>query len=165
MRYAQIIETVSNVFPIPATPENIARAKAFVFGKWRERATERGHTVDDLSGACKFSSLFAQRVFGGKIKGNHDHQYVVLDDGQILDLNADAADVRELSIPYRHDRRFWNNKEHRESLNSCLPRVETWLKEFENELRPGHVLEGHTPCQRLLRRFVGASPPDSRAAG
>lgn len=134
MRYAQIIETVTNPFPIPATPENIAKAKAFVFQKWQERAAERGYTVDDLSGACKFSSLFAQTVFGGKIQGNYDHQYVVLDDGHIIDLNDDAGDVRKLSNPHRHDKRFWNNKDHRESMDGCRPRVEAWLSEFEREI-------------------------------
>ena len=117
--------------PIPATPKNIELAKKFVFKKWQERAKERGAEVSDLSSSCKFSSMFAQRIFGGKIRGNYEHQYLLLN-GNIIDLNSDAEDVQRIALPYHHDKKFWNNKEHRKSLESCAPRVEKWVQEFIN---------------------------------
>ena len=140
---------------LPATPENVAKAKAFVLRKWQERTKEWNsetrrlfrsmpsnkdkpfpyglfHPVPkDLTDACKFCSMFAQRVFGGKIEGNHDHQYVRLPDGQVLDL-TDAIGL-DKSAAYRHDRAFWNNPEHRDSMASCEPRVERWVKEFTGQ--------------------------------
>ena len=92
---------------LPPTPENIERAKTFVLAKWRERADERGlDQPSDLTGSCKFSSMFAQRLFGGQLRGNHDHQYVLLPNDQILDLNVDAADVKAHMNPHKHDVNF-----------------------------------------------------------
>lgn len=52
------------------------RAREFVLRKWRERAEERGLSMpDDLSGSCKFSSLFASRLFGLEMRGNEQHQF------------------------------------------------------------------------------------------
>lgn len=117
--------------PLAATPETIERARAFIMRAWAARATELGRDKPaDLSGSCKLSSMFAQRVFGGTIQGNRDHQFLRLDNCAILDLNEGAADVAALAEPYQHDRRFWNNREHRESMASCLPRVERWVAEF-----------------------------------
>jgi len=121
-----------SILPIAATAENVEFAKQFVLAKWRERATERLMAPpQDLSSSCKFTSLFAREVFGGKIRGNWDHQFVVLPGGDILDLNEDALDVQGMSDPYRHDDLFWMNREHRKSLKSCMPRVKTWISEFE----------------------------------
>lgn len=147
MNMREIINLVEAVqAPIPATEENIERAKAFVLKKWIERWHERnpnGPTYNaffgwdreptDLSSACKFSSMFAQRVFGGQLRGNIDHQFVKLPDGRILDLNIDAEDVRKLRAsgdPHRHDRAFWGNPEHLDAMKSCEPRVGQWVSEF-----------------------------------
>ena len=112
---------------LPATPENISDAKSFVFEKWKERAKERGREEpSDLTDACKFASMFARQIFGGKLQGNHDHQYVVKD-GQRIDL-TDAAGIT--SDPYKHDKKFWGNREHKESLESNMPRVNKWIQEF-----------------------------------
>lgn len=117
--------------PLPPSPANIEQARQFVWRKWRDRAAELGRARPaDLSGACKFASLFAQHLFGGHVRGNTDHQFVLLDDGQVIDLTAGAADVAGLADPYRHDRRFWNNPEHRASLVSCQTRVARWVAEF-----------------------------------
>lgn len=120
---------------LPATPENIERAKQFVTQKWIERAKERGYPdhelPTDLSSSCKFTSQFAQRVFGGELRGNWHHQYVKLSDGRMLDLNIDAADVQKLgTLAHSHDRKFWRNPEHRESMDSCRARVDDWVREF-----------------------------------
>lgn len=127
-----LINLVEAAHFLPATPENIERAKAFVFEKWKERAAERGKPEPaDLSYACKFSSLFAQRIFGGELRGNIDHQFLRTWDGQIVDLNMDAADVRELGADaHEHDEDWFGCDDHEESMASCLPRVEKWVKQF-----------------------------------
>lgn len=115
------------------TEKNISLARAFALNRWRDRARERGLPIpDDLSSSCKFTSLFAQGLFGGRLRGNHDHQFLELPGGEILDLNAEAKDVRALDTHYRHDPVFWNNPDHRASLRSCRPRVADWLEDFRN---------------------------------
>lgn len=112
---------------LPATDEWIDRAKAFLKGKWEERHRELGRegAPADLSGACKFASLFAQRLFGGRIVGNPQHQVVQLAAGRMLDF-TDAYDPNT----FYHDKEFWDNPEHRESMKSCEPRVNDWVDEF-----------------------------------
>lgn len=118
---------------LPATVDNIHRAKDFLMGKWVEWHQERGNDhPEDLSNSCKFSSLFAREVFGGRLRGNHLHQFVELPNGQILDLNIDARDVLNMGAHAHHhdDELFWGNPEHKESLDSCRPRVAQWVAEF-----------------------------------
>lgn len=112
---------------------------------WRERASERGRPVPaDLSGSCKFTSLLAQRLFGGRLRGNADHQFLELPGGERLDLNADAADVRDLQArgidPWRHDPLFWHNPDHRASLRSCAARVAIWEEEVRRAVDAGEPL-------------------------
>jgi hypothetical protein len=147
---------------LPATPENIERAKVFALKKWVERFNER--TIPgsvkvapaDLSSACKFTSMFAQAVFGGRLRGNEGHQYVQLNDGTTLDLNMDASDVQRMirvfakdgrtgwfnddenpgnghvyhGDPHQHDPKWFGNPDHIESMRSIVPRVNDWVKEF-----------------------------------
>lgn len=144
---------------LPATPENIEAAKRFVMTKWVERHNERSPDAPaptDLSNSCKFTSLFAQGVFGGRLRGNEGHQYVELPNGERLDLNSDARDVldmRELhrttgktgwhSIegreregetfhgdPHAHDPSFFGSRDHLDSMRSIVPRVQDWIREF-----------------------------------
>jgi hypothetical protein len=134
----KIVEVMSPL-PLPATPELVARAQQFILRKWRERAQERQVSEPtDLSSACKFASLFAQQIFGGQLRGNWDHQYVVLPNGQRLDLTEPSQNLADIQVagrdPYQHDQRFWNNREHRESLASCKPRVNQWVIDFLAEL-------------------------------
>ena len=115
------------------TSKNIKLAKDFVFEKWKERQAERFMVPNDLSYSCKFSSMFAQRIFGGTIKGNYDHQFVVLPDGNILDLNYDAEDVKKLGDKaYKHDPKFFGKGDHKKSMKSCEPRVNRWVEEFKS---------------------------------
>ena len=104
----------------PVTDVWIQRAKEFLLQKWQERAVERGRTKvpSDLGGACKFASLFAREIFGGELRGNWDHQFVMVD-GQRVDLTEGSPLDSEGRNPYRHDKRFWMNREHRDSLASC----------------------------------------------
>lgn len=151
---------------IPATPENVAKAREFVLQKWIERFHERyPHLAQDpnhpeypkdLSNSCKFTSLFAQVVFGGTLRGNEGHQYVELENGEILDLNSEAKDVAEMRAlhqqtgktgwhsidgresegwhyhgdPHEHDSGFFGNSDHYDSMRSVLPRVTDWVREF-----------------------------------
>lgn len=115
---------------IPFTPSNLEAAKTFVIQKWKERAAERGsREPDDLSGACKFSSLFIQKLFGGTIEGNWHHQYNVIG-GEVVDITSDSSEVGGLDEPYHHDLVFFGNPDHIESMKSCLPRVNRWVDEF-----------------------------------
>jgi len=162
--------------PLPATPENIAAAKRFVFGKWQERAKELGRDDPiDLTDACKFTSLFAAMVFGGTMRGNFFHQWIELPDGRTLDLNDEAADVITMlrgEIPdaskdyaimmrkklprslYTHDERHMRRRDNRQSVASVRPRVERWVDEF---LRVQTLTESATtPTVRdLIRRYGG----------
>lgn len=115
--------------PIPATQDNIAKVKEFVFKKWQERAVERGETVRDLSNSCKFTSMFAQKIFGGEIRGNYNHQYLVLGN-KIIDLNDEADDVLKMKNPWQHDKKFFGKRDHKASMKSCEPRVDQWVEEF-----------------------------------
>jgi len=109
--------------PLPPTPGNIRKARAFVLVKWRERAAEMGRPQPRTArGACKFASLFAAAVFGGDLRGNWQHQWAEVD-GQIIDLSVRNGD-------YTHDITFFGNADHAESMTLCMPRVAQWLAEF-----------------------------------
>lgn len=115
--------------------EHFAHAKAFVFRKWCEHATERQAAIpSDLSGSCKYGSLFMNRVFGGSIRGHYQHQYNRID-GRIVDLSHDSADVAGMTHPYLHAPEFFAVPEQQNSLDLCLPRVERWVVEFLAEVR------------------------------
>jgi hypothetical protein len=115
---------------VPSTEENVEKAKAFIKQKWNERAKEYGREEPtDLSGACKFASMFAKLVFGGELRGNKLHQFVELDN-RLIDLTAGSSDVVLMKEPYKHDKRFWNNPEHKRSMQSCEPRAKQWAEEF-----------------------------------
>lgn len=110
--------------------EHFAQAKVFVFRKWCELAIERGATAPiDLSGSCKYGSLFMNRVFGGVIWGHYEHQFNVID-GRIVDLSHDALDVGKINNPYLHEPDFFKIPRKRAALNKCLPRVDRWVEQF-----------------------------------
>lgn len=121
-------------------PEIIEIARRVALQGWRVRAKERGRPEpEDLSGSCKFTSLMALALFGGRLRGNSEHQYLELPSGERLDLNAEAEDVRAMQArgvdPWRHDTAFWNNLDHRASLRSCKPRVALWVEEVHREVQ------------------------------
>lgn len=139
-------------FPIEPSQENIARAREFALEAWQERhdwlAAQWKKEVGsdwtrprpvDLTGSCKFTSMFAAVVFGGHIEGNYEHQYAVVNN-VILDLNEDASDVVGNPEAHEHDPDFFFSPDHIQSLESCLPRVRNWLQRFaqtlEDEPRP-----------------------------
>ena len=102
---------------------------------WRARAKERGNSSPiDLSGSCKFSTLFVKSIFGGAVQGNKDHQYNVID-GIVVDLNAGSQDIKGMTDKgidvYRHDELFFGNEDHLASMLSCVGRVKDWKSQFE----------------------------------
>jgi len=107
-----------------------AASKVFVFDKWCEQAAERGVARPaDLSGACKYGSLFMAQVFGGSIRGHYQHQYNHIG-GRIVDLSHDALDVGKMDNPYLHEPDYFAIPEKLAALNRCLPRVDGWVNEF-----------------------------------
>ncbi|MFU8788120.1 MAG: transcriptional regulator [Methylobacter sp.] len=126
--------TVDRQAQIAYSYERFAQAKIFVFRKWCEQAAERGALAPtDLSGSCKYGSLFMNRIFGGIICGHYQHQYNLIG-GRIVDLSHDALDVGRLSNPYLHEPDYFDIPEKRISLNACLPRVEGWVIQFIAEI-------------------------------
>lgn len=126
--------TINRAAQLAYSYEYFALAKVFVFRKWCERAVERGSVAPtDLSGACKYGSLFMNQVFGGVICGHYEHQYNIIG-GRIVDLSHDAMDVGRMTNPYLHEPDFFNIPKKQASLNLCLPRVECWVVQFLEEL-------------------------------
>jgi hypothetical protein len=120
--------------------ERFAQAKVFVFRKWCERAAERGALPPaDLSGSCKYGSLFMNQVFGGVIFGHYQHQYNIIG-GRIVDLSHDAIDVGSIKNPYLHEPDFFAIPKKQASLNACLPRVEIWVVQFLAEIKDSEDL-------------------------
>jgi len=81
----------------------------------------------DLSGACKFATLFAQELFGGNITGNWHHIFL-MNKGKKIDL-IDGVGV---PIKYKklNDPVFLKSAEFKKSLSFCYPRVKKWVIEF-----------------------------------
>lgn len=118
--------------------ERFGQAKIFVFRKWCEMAAER-QTLQpsDLSGSCKYGSLFINQVFGGSIRGHYEHQYNMIG-GRIVDLSHDALDVGKISNPYLHEPDYFTIPERLKALNNCLPRVSGWSTQFLAEVEDAH---------------------------
>lgn len=109
---------------------HFAHAKEFAFRMWKDFASERNlPSPIDLSGACKFDSLFVQYVFGGEIEGHYEHQYNRID-GRIVDLSHDSADVGRMHQPYLHEPGFFDIPEQQAALASCRPRAQRWMQAF-----------------------------------
>jgi hypothetical protein len=110
--------------------EGFVDAKRFVFRKWCEQAVAQGQSMPaDLSGACKYGSLFMHRIFGGSIRGHYQHQFNLIE-GRIVDLSHDAMDVGVMRSPYLHDPEFFLIPEQQASLAGCVPRIDRWVDEF-----------------------------------
>lgn len=116
-----------------ASPSNLQIIREFCFEKWKDRSEEMNRGIpSDLSSSCKFTSLFVRQVLGGYISGNYDHQFCIIED-EVVDINSNCDDVKELESPYDEDFEFLGNPDHLESLNSCVPRVNQWIKEFNQK--------------------------------
>jgi hypothetical protein len=129
------VKDLKSIYPakIPYTPRNILVANEALDALWEERQKQRDVVPNgSRSGSCKFASLLARSLFGGRLAGNANHVFVV-NDGKIIDLNEHQSDVVLLgqkahiqfnSVLYHID--------YREALSSCLPRLEkyeSWILE------------------------------------
>ena len=118
------------------TSASFTLAKAWFFDKWCELAAQSGRCAPaDLSGSCKYGSIFMQAVFGGSIRGHFEHQYNYID-GRLVDLSHDALDVGRMSNPYLHELDFFSVPELQASLSGCQNRAELWAAEFLLSLEP-----------------------------
>jgi len=114
---------------LPLTPTNLALASQAMDLLWAQRLEERGYPrVPGRSGSCKFAALLARDLFGGKLDGNLEHVFV-RKEREVLDLNnlqddvLILADSAHLSTPW-----VLEDREYRESLASCMPRVKQWCQ-------------------------------------
>jgi hypothetical protein len=122
--------TLPQIGKLTYSSENFAKAKVFLFGKWCELASARNLIKPtDLSRSCKYGSLFAQRVFGGSIRGHYEHQYNFID-GRLVDLSHDSLDVGRMTNPYLHEILFFAIPEIQARLAKCSPRAEQWANDF-----------------------------------
>lgn len=118
------------------SPELLDELRVFIMPFWREREVARFFPEPaDLSRSCKFTSLFLRALIGGRIAGNEHHQFVIRD-GEVFDLNADAADVTALDDPYFDDPSFIGSRDHCDSLDTCVLRISDWLAAFRAERIP-----------------------------
>lgn len=122
------------------TPELFELAKEIASEGWISRSKEKHQPLpEDMSGGCKFSSIYFKLLFGGQMQGNYLHQFNVLN-GKVFDLNKDCNDVKQMKKefidkigenPYKHDICFFGNPDHIESMQNCFNRSLEWSKEFK----------------------------------
>lgn len=120
---------------IEPTEEHMSMVREFLLEKWRERAVENGIASDklptDLTDSCKFSALFGSVVFGGQISGHWGHVFNLVD-GEVIDINAEASDVKGRARIHRHDSEFISSYDFYQSMKTCRERVSGWLREFSD---------------------------------
>lgn len=121
---------------IPLTPQHLALANTTLDMLWTERQAERGSEYSgSREGSCKFAALLARALFGGRLAGNDEHVFVVLDNGAVLDLNQNQPDVCALGAnAWDQQDLVQAHSDYREALGSCMPRVERWLRWAKDSL-------------------------------
>lgn len=151
--FINIVETAIRNSPLLESSPNDPKLRAFLLAKWKERAKELGlPEPHDLSGACKGTALFAQKLFGGDIHANPYHTWVNKD-GTVIDLADDSEDAKALDrgeIPpsgreyyrmtnaplpdYAHeeDEYFMEEEDFIDDMRSWEWRVGRWLEEWKN---------------------------------
>ncbi len=117
--------------------------------------------------------MFAERVFGGRMRGNWYHQFVEIED-KILDLTDYDPEADPLAgegllygfeiSGFKHDPKFWRSRAHRESMASCDPRVRQWADELGTQRSCQHeVKHWKTPppsdCACVVKAIAGEARP------
>lgn len=136
--------------PLALTPENIAAAERFVLSAWKRYTKERhGQEAVDLSNACKFSTVFAQALFGGRVRANYYHCWLESPTGELVDLTQGVQfrdgipeDLQlratkaglDVGTPFTHDPRIFNEPEFVNGLGSLYTIVRSWVREFLDQL-------------------------------
>lgn len=132
--------THPQVGPLIYAPAQRAALQGFVLERWCDWAAAREVAPpQDLSGACRYGSLFMLRLFGGSLRGNYQHQYNDIG-GLHVDLSADAADVRAMTDPWLHEPLYFDVPEQRAALQACLPRVDRWVQTYLSQTRQSGLL-------------------------
>lgn len=143
-REARLLSAINCSTKLEFSEPLFLELQVFLLKVWQQRATERLlRQPVDLSYACKFCSLFAVSVLGGELAGNQDHQFSILADGRVIDFTRDSEFTKSLHMPYLHDESFWLNKDHFESLQSIIPRVNDWLLQYLRPMRS--ITTEHSP--------------------
>lgn len=125
------------VLPMYASENNIKLVKNYVLKKYIEREIFYDNPEPYDLNECMFSALFTKHVFGGLIQGNKYHQYVLVNNKQIVDINDDTPHVLSLLNPYEHDHKFiYKNKKYLAKVKSYEERVKEWVIEFVTNLYP-----------------------------
>jgi hypothetical protein len=130
-------------------------ARDFVLLRWKARAEEYGLIEPhDLSRSCKFSCLFVQDTFGGKIEANEEHCFNKIN-GIIVDLNEFSIDVLTMDEPYTHDPEFLAEPDFHHSLDSCMERVKGWVKDFHViAVEKGYAITPEPPLKTRASSFT-----------
>lgn len=116
--------------PVAYDYARFAAAKVWFFERWVDMAQEHGRVKpSDLSGSCKYGSIFMRTVFGGSIRGHYEHQYNFID-GRLVDLSHDALDVGRMRNPYLHEPDYFAIAELQAALDLCAPRAKLWADQF-----------------------------------
>ena len=87
----EIAERLAGETLIPVTDEEIIRARLFLDEKWYVEMNQPFSTAG-TAGSCKFASLLAVALFGGRLRGNWHHQWAEKD-GQRIDLTSFGTDA------------------------------------------------------------------------
>ena len=126
------IEDIKKEYPAryPLNRYTLQLANEIADELWRERNAERLLQSEDRSGSCKFASLLARSLFGGTLAGNQNHVFVKRR-GRLLDLNEAQQDVLKLGEKAYVEDKSLSDRAYRDSLGSCLPRVNRWMEEYE----------------------------------
>ncbi|WP_274644963.1 hypothetical protein [Pseudomonas serbica] len=149
---------VSAVYPprYELNQETFSIAQGLIRDLWNERRLEHGlPPTDDRSSSCKFASLIARELFGGRLAGNEMHVFV-LRDGAVLDLNEEQTDVLLLAEQAHHEiPKCIQHRDYRASLGTCMPRVRHWIKVAEERMPATARLDralvvGLDECEALI---------------
>lgn len=123
------LKNIKSTYPslLAYNDRNAALAELALDNLWMERCEERGIAyLGDRSGSCKFAALLARELFGGRLAGNFDHVFVVLNH-LIIDLNSTQSDAVGLgNSAYTRMDFVLCQPDYRDALSSCLPRVHKW---------------------------------------
>lgn len=106
---------------------------------------------DDLAGACKISAQVAYIVFplAGKVVSNKRHTFVLLNNGEIYDMNRECRDVANLSRkrlqPYLVNLAYSNSREARLGRESWHDLIGQIIPHLERAAKLNKPDRNYTP--------------------
>ena len=69
--------------PTYCSEKMLVHAKQYLFDDFLKKELFYNRYPCDLSN-CQYAALFAQQIFGGKIHGNKDHQFIIVNNNSLL---------------------------------------------------------------------------------